>query len=149
MTQSLTQVYLHIIFHIKTPDSPLRIDDIDMLSAYISSIIKSNNSIPLAINGTHDHMHILCTLSKNVHISKLVQEIKQHSSRWLKTKNSFYRGFEWQTGYGAFSVSPSLLPKTKRYIANQQEHHRKRSFREEYILFLKEYEIEYNEKYFF
>ncbi|MCD8043883.1 MAG: transposase [Tannerellaceae bacterium] len=149
MPQSLTQVYLHIIFHIKKYDSPLRIDDLETLCPYMGSVIKSCDSIPLMINGTNDHIHILCTLSKTTTISKLVQQIKQHSSRWLKRKDSFYRVFEWQSGYGVFSVSSSLLKKTKLYIANQQEHHRKRTFKKEYILFLKEYEVEYNEKYLF
>ena len=99
------------------------------------------------INGIEDHLHILCIMSKNIALAKLLEEIKRHSSRWIKTKDSYYNNFAWQGGYGGFSVSPSLHEKTKRYIENHKTHHKKMSFKEEYLLFLKEYGIEYNEEY--
>jgi hypothetical protein len=86
-------------------------------------------------------------MSKNIALAKLVEEIKGNSSRWIKTFNLYYENFAWQGGYGGFSVSPSLHDKTKRYIENQEEHHKKMSFQGEYLMFLKEYEIEYNEQY--
>ncbi len=86
-------------------------------------------------------------LSKNVALAKIIEEIKRHSSRWIKTKGNYYSQFAWQGGYGGFSVSPSLHDKTKRYIRNQEEHHRKRTFKDEYLMFLKEYGIEYDERY--
>ena len=147
MAQSLSKLYVHIIFHIKSPSIKIRKTDTDELYAYIGAIIKDNNSIPIIINGTEDHIHILCVLSKNIALAKLVEEIKRHSSRWIKTKGSHYAQFAWQGGYGGFSVSQSLHDKTKRYIENQEEHHKKISFKEEYLLFLKEYHIEYNEQY--
>ena len=115
--------------------------------AYIGSIIKDNESIPIIINGVEDHIHILCVMSKNIALAKFVEEIKRHSSRWIKTKGNYYTKFAWQGGYGGFSVSPSLHDKSKNYIQNQERHHQKMSFKEEYLIFLKEYGIDYNEKY--
>jgi len=147
MAQSLSKLYVHIIFHTKNNQVKIRRQDKTDLYAYIGAIIKDNESIPIIINGVEDHIHILCVMSKNIALAKFVEEIKRHSSRWIKTKDSHYAKFAWQGGYGGFSVSPSLHDKTKRYIENQEEHHRKKSFKEEYLWFLKEYGIEYNEKY--
>lgn len=119
----------------------------DSLYAYMGSIIKDNQSIPIIINGVEDHVHILCILSKNVALAKLVEEIKRHSSRWIKTQHNYYKTFAWQGGYGGFSVSQSVVERTKRYIENQEEHHKKQNTKKEFILFLKEYGVEYDEKY--
>jgi len=86
-------------------------------------------------------------MSKNISLAKLVEEIKRHSSRWIKTNDTYYSNFAWQGGYGGFSVSRSLHDKTKRYIENQEEHHKRMTFKEEFLLFLKEYGIDYNEQY--
>ncbi|MCD8041736.1 MAG: transposase [Tannerellaceae bacterium] len=147
MAQSLTQIYVHIIFHIKNTNTVIKPEHCSELYAYMGSVIKNNDSMPFIINGTTDHVHMLCVLSKNIALSKLIQEVKQSSSRWIKTKHTYYRGFEWQGGYGAFSVSSSMVDKTVKYIQNQTEHHKRRTFREEYILFLKEYGMDYNEKF--
>ena len=147
MAQSLSKLYVHIIYHIKNPLVKIRNEDKNQLYAYTGSIIKDNKSIPIKINGVEDHIHILCVMSKNIALAKFVEEIKRHSSRWIKTLDPYYAKFSWQGGYGGFSVSPSLHDKTKYYIENQEEHHKKMSFKEEYLMFLKEYGIEYNEKY--
>jgi putative transposase len=147
MAQSLSKLYVHIIFHVKSNSCQIRNQDKGALFAYIGSIIKDNESIPILINGVEDHLHILCVISKNIALAKLVEEIKRHSSRWIKTKDRHYTQFSWQGGYGGFSVSPSLHDKTRNYIVKQEEHHKKISFKEEYVLFLKEYGIEYNEQY--
>ena len=147
MPQSLSKLFIHIIFHIKNPDTKIRREDKGELYSYIGSIIKDNESIPIIINGVEDHIHILCVMSKNIALAKLVEEIKRHSSRWIKTKGTHYSKFAWQGGYGGFSVSPSLHDKTKRYIQDQEKHHQKMSFKEEYLLFLKEYGVGYNENY--
>jgi putative transposase len=86
-------------------------------------------------------------MSKNIALSKLIEDVKRSSSRWIKTKDSYYRNFAWQGGYSGFSISPSLCDKTKIYIENQEEHHKKMSFKEEYVLFLREYDIDFNEEY--
>ncbi|MBI9068158.1 MAG: transposase [Salinivirgaceae bacterium] len=147
MAQSLSKVFVHIIFHIKSDSCKIRSQEKQALYAYMGAIIKDNKSIPIIINGVDDHVHILCVVSKNIALAKLVEEIKRHSSRWIKTMDKHYHNFSWQGGYGGFSVSPSLHDKTKRYIQNQEEHHKKMSFKEEYLLFLKEYGIDYKEEY--
>jgi putative transposase len=147
MSQSLSKLYVHIIFHVKNSFSKIREEEKDELYAYIGSIIKDNQSIPIIINGVNDHIHILCVMSKNIALAKLVEEIKRHSSRWIKTKDKHYNNFSWQGGYGGFSVSPSLHEKTRHYIRVQEEHHKKMNFNEEYLLFLKEYGIDYDERY--
>jgi Transposase and inactivated derivatives len=149
MAQSLSKLFVHIIYHTKTTSVIIRKEDRNDLYAYIGAIIKDKNSIPILINGVEDHVHILCVMSKNITLAKLVEEIKGNSSRWIKTLNPYYKNFAWQGGYGGFSVSPSLHDKTKKYIANQEEHHKKITFQEEYIMFLKEYNIEYNEQYLY
>ncbi|NVO08603.1 MAG: transposase [Bacteroidales bacterium] len=147
MAQSLSKLYVHIIFHIKNPLSPILNQDKKELYAYMGSIIKDNGSIPILINGTSDHVHVLCVMSKNIALAKLTEEIKRHSSRWIKTRGIHYRLFAWQGGYAGFSVSQSLHDRTKQYIENQEEHHKKRTFKEELIAFLVEYGVEYNEEY--
>jgi len=125
MAQSLSKLFIHIIFHIKNPLAKIRKEDKNDLYAYIGAIIKDNDSIPIIINGAEDHLHILCVLSKNISLAKFVEEIKRHSSRWIKTKDPYYKKFAWQDGYSGFSVSPSLHNKTKQYIKNQENHHKK------------------------
>lgn len=147
MAQSLSKLYVHLIFHIKYSSVEIREADEQWLYAYIGSVIKTNESIPIIINGVEDHVHILCVMSKNIALAKLVEEIKRHSSRKIKEIDNYYKSFAWQGGYGGFSVSPSLHDRTKRYIELQKEHHKKRTFKEEYLIFLKEYGIEYNEQY--
>lgn len=147
MSQSLSSLYVHIIFHTKNTGISIRKDDIQQLSAYMASIVKDNESIPIQINGIEDLMHVFLIMSKNISLSKLTELIKKHSSRWIKTLDPYYSKFAWQGGYGGFSVSPSLHEKTKNYIINQEKHHRKMSFREEYLMFLEEYGIEYDQRY--
>jgi len=147
MAQSLSKLYIHIVFHVKNNNIEIDKKDRPELYAYMGAIIKDNASIPILINGTGDHVHILCVMSKNIALAKFVEEIKRHSSRWIKTKGEKYEYFAWQGGYGAFSVSSSLHDKTKHYIENQEIHHQKKTFKEEYILFLKKYGIDYNEEY--
>jgi len=147
MAQSLSKLYIHLIFHIKSTSVKIRNENKKDLYSYIGSIIKDNDSIPILINGTNDHIHILCVMSKNIALAKLTEEIKRHSSRWIKTTDAYYESFAWQGGYSGFSVSQSLYDKTKQYIQNQEEHHKRMTFKEELILFLKEYGIEYNEDY--
>jgi len=147
MSQSLSKLYIHLIFHIKGSGVPIRTEDKNDLYAYIGAIIKDNESIPILINGTSNHIHILCVMSKNIALAKLTEEIKRHSSRWIKTKGDYYNQFAWQGGYGGFSVSQSLHDRTKRYIENQEDHHKKMTFKEELIAFFKEYGIDYDERY--
>jgi len=147
MAQSLSKLYVHIVFHTKNNLIKIRKEDRQELYAYMGAIIKDNNSIPIIINGVDDHVHAFLIMSKNIALAKLVEEIKRHSSRWIKTKGRHYKQFSWQGGYGGFSGSPSMHDKTRDYIMNQEEHHKKASFKEEYLQFLNEYGVEYNENY--
>jgi REP element-mobilizing transposase RayT len=147
MSQSLSKLYIHIVFHVKNNAILIREKDKHRLYAYMGSIIKSNESIPIVVNGVGDHVHILCIMSKNIALAKLVENIKRHSSRWIKTIDNYYQEFAWQGGYGGFSVSSSIHDIVKRYIENQEKHHKKTNFKEEYLKFLKEYDIDYNENY--
>ncbi len=146
MAQSLSQLYVHVIFHVKG-HTLIRLNDAQRIHTYMAGIIKNHDSIPIQINGMPEHIHILCILSKNVSLARYVQDVKSISSVWIKGIAPYYHRFEWQKGYGGFSVSPSLHDKTVQYIRNQATHHRKMSCKEEYLLFLKEYGIEYDERY--
>ena len=99
------------------------------------------------INSVEDHVHILFSISKNIGISQIVKEVKTGSSKWIKTKGEAFRQFHWQSGYGAFSVTESHIDAVKKYIANQEEHHRKMTFQEEFVQLLKKHHIEYDERY--
>ena len=147
MSQSLSKMYIHIVFHTKYNQDLIKTDVENELYAYLGGILKENKSVPIAINGIEDHVHILCIMSKNIALADLLEELKRNSSRWIKTKGADYSDFAWQGGYGGFSVSQSKVDVVKRYIENQKEHHKTETFKEEYIRFLKEYGIDYNEDY--
>lgn len=148
MSQSLSKMYIHIVFHTKNNQDLIKPNVESELYAYLGGILKDNKSVPIAINGIEDHVHILCIMSKNITLADLLEELKRNSSRWIKTKGENYKEFAWQGGYGGFSVSQSKVDVVKRYIENQKEHHKTETFKEEYIRFLKEYGVEYNEDYF-
>ena len=136
------------MFHIHTTAPDIRTTDADTLYAYIGGILRTHDCIPIRLGGVGDHIHILCVLSRNMALATLVQHIKTGSSLWIKTvDNAYYHTFAWQKGYAGFSVSPSLHDRTVAYIARQPEHHQKVDFRDELRTFLKEYNIEYDEKY--
>ena len=147
MSHSLSKLYVHIVFHVKNNEVLIRTEDEEELYAYIGGIIKANEAFPIKINGTENHLHILTTMSKNISLSKFVEEIKRNSSRWIKTKGDYYHFFAWQGGYSGFSVSQSKVPIVEKYIENQKEHHKKETFQEEYVKFLREYNVDFDEKY--
>ncbi len=117
------------------------------LHSYLGGICNKLDCQVIKVGGFNDHVHILCLLSKKITLMKLMEELKSHSSKWIKTKGDNYANFYWQDGYGAFSVNPSEVEIVINYIANQKEHHRKKTFQEEYVAFLKKYEVEYDERY--
>jgi len=147
MPQSLVKNYLHITFSTKNRH-PFIDDQIkDELFSYLGGICKNLECNPLIIGGYKDHIHILCLLSRKIALMKLIEEIKTHSSKWIKTKGQRFQKFYWQYGYGGFSIHPGQIEVVKNYIATQDEHHRRVTFKEEYRAFLKEYDIEYDERY--
>ncbi len=98
MPQSLSKLFVHLVFYIKNQKIIIGKDVKSDLFAYMGAVIKDNGSIPIIINGTHDHVHILCVMSKTIAVAKLIEEIKRHSNRWIKTRGNQYRGFAWQGG---------------------------------------------------
>ncbi len=149
MSQSLGKIYLHIVFHIKSTSPTIKEDHWDRLHSYIGQLVNSTGCQAIRIGGVADHVHVLCLLSRNETVSHLVEELKRNSSRWIKTIDPYYQLFEWQGGYAVFSVSQSVVDKTIEYVKSQKEHHKKVSFHDEYIKFLKLYHVEYDERYIF
>ena len=149
MSQSLSQLYVHLIFSTKSKSILIKNDDKESLHSYMSGIFKNLSSPVIIINSVPDQFHILFKLSKNHTLAKVVEETKKQTSKWLKTVSSSYMKFSWQNGYAAYSVSSSKLEAVKNYIKNQEEHHRKVSYKEEFERFMKEYGvIEYDAGYF-
>jgi len=147
MPQSLSQVIIHIVF--STKDRVRWLDDAirESLHAYLATVLRDVGSQAYRVGGTDDHVHIACTLPRTVTQADIVNKVKTPSSKWLKERTSECRDFHWQKGYGVFSVSPSHLAKLIEYIDGQREHHRGRTFQEEYRAFLERYGVEYDERY--
>lgn len=149
MAQSLSKIYIHLIFHIKTTSPTIRDAELQRVHSYIGQLVNTTGCRVIRVGGTGDHVHILFLLAKTVCVANVVEEVKRNSSRWIKSIDPYYGKFEWQCGYGIFSVSQSVVDKTIQYIRQQREHHQKRSYKDEYIDFLRLYNIEYDEKYVF
>lgn len=147
MPQSLVKNYVHLVFSTKYRQPFIDKTIQPKLYAYINGICQKNECYIYAIGGIEDHIHILCLLSKKMALYKLLETMKSNSSRWIKTKGKNYQNFYWQEGYGAFSVNPSEISIVKKYIDNQEEHHKKRDFKNEFRAFLNKYEVEYDERY--
>ena len=147
MGQSLVKNYIHLVFSTKYRE-PLIQESVEAeLHAYLGGICKNLECHPIKIGGYTDHIHILCMLSKKITLVKLAEEVKSHSSKWIKTKGDQYINFYWQDGYGAFSVNPAEIQTVILYIENQKEHHRAKTFQDEYRAFLKKYQVEYDERF--
>ncbi|MEA5426610.1 IS200/IS605 family transposase [Arcicella lustrica] len=149
MANTYTQIHLHIIFAVKYRESIIRDSWKDELYRYITGIVQSNKHKMIAINGMPDHIHLLIGMRPTQSISELLQDIKGNSSKWINEKKFIKSRFEWQEGYGAFSYGKSQLKNVITYIENQEEHHRKKTFRDEYLGFLKVFEVDFDEKYIF
>ena len=149
MTGTYSQIYLQIVFAVKGRENLIAKPWNDVLHKYISGIIRAKQQKPIIVNGMPDHIHAFFGLQPSMAISDLVRNVKNNASNFIN-ENHFVKGkFAWQEGYGVFSYSRSQIGRVYDYILNQELHHRKRTFREEYMDFLKKFEIEYNEKYLF
>ena len=147
MSQSLANIIIHVIFSTKFR-KPLILPEIrSSLYNYLGGTILKLNSYLHEIGGIEDHVHLLLSLSRTMSASQLVEEIKKSSTKWIKTQGTSYQNFAWQKGYGAFSVSQSNLDSAKVYIQNQDEHHKKITFENEYRRFLTQYNIPFDERY--
>lgn len=147
MPQSLTQLYVHLIFSTKHREKTLFHKVYEPFREYLGGILRGAQSPALAIGCMPDHVHILFIQSKNASIADTVEAVKTSSSRWMKSQGAAFQGFHWQTGYGAFSVSASRLEHVRHYVLNQEEHHREIDFKDELRRFLKEYQVEHDERY--
>ena len=147
MGQSLVKNYMHIVFSTKYRQPFIHAPIENELHAYLGGICKNLECHPIKIGGYTDHIHILCMLSKKIALMKLLEEVKSHSSKWMKTKGDDLKNFYWQDGYGAFSVNPAEVDRVINYIANQHAHHSKKTFQDEYRAILKKYDMEYDERY--
>ncbi|MEQ8530677.1 MAG: IS200/IS605 family transposase [Imperialibacter sp.] len=149
MPNTYTQIHLQIVFAVKYRQGLIEKAWKDDLYKYITGTIQSYDHKMLAINGVEDHIHILIGMRPTQSLSDLLQDIKSGSSKWINDNKLTKRKFAWQEGYGAFSYSKSHVPNVIRYIHNQEEHHRKKSFLEEYDEFLKKFEVAYHRRYIF
>lgn len=145
MAQSLTKIYIHFIFHTKI--GTIKREHLVEMWNYLAGIARSEGSYVVKVGGEPDHVHMLCTLPKQLSMPDFAEVIKRGSSRWIKEKGRDYQHFTWQRGYAAFSVSQSKIQTVVQYIDNQYEHHKKVSFQDEYLRWLQEYEVEYDPKY--
>ena len=149
MAQSLCKIYLHIIFHVKTVSPQIANVHLERVHSYIGQLVNNTGCKAIRVGGIGDHVHIVCILARNENVAHLVEEVKRNSSRWIKSVSPSYEHFAWQGGYAVFSVSQSVVDKTVEYVSNQREHHKKHSFRDEYLAFLKLYNVDYDERYVF
>ncbi len=147
MGQSLVKNYIHIVFSTKYRQKIIHPPYDLSLYSYMGGICNNLESQVIKIGGYTDHVHILCMLSKKIALAKLLEELKSHSSKWMKTQDESLKNFYWQDGYGAFSVNPSEVDTVIAYIENQHDHHSKKNFQEEYRVFLEKYKVDYDERY--
>jgi putative transposase len=149
MANTYSQIHIQIIFAVKGREQLIKEEHREELQKYITGIITNKNQKLLAIYCMPDHTHIFVGLRPNIAISDLVRDIKANSSSFVTENNLTKSPFNWQEGYGAFSYSKSQVDAVVKYVLNQAEHHKKRTFREEYIDFLQKFEIQYDEKFLF
>lgn len=147
MAHTFTHLLTHIVFSTKDR-APLLDDDLKpRLFAYMGGIIRELGGQAILINGPTDHVHILTTIPARISLSDFMRDLKANSSGWVHKEFPERRNFAWQTGYGAFAVSHSSLESVKEYIRTQEEHHRQRTFTDEFTVFLRRHEIAYDERY--
>lgn len=149
MPNTYTQLYVHVVFAVKGRANLITKSWKEKLYQYITGIITNKNQKLMVINGMSDHLHILIGLKPDCNLSDLIRDVKANSSKWVNENKWVMGKFEWQTGFGAFSVGQSQIQTVVKYILNQEEHHRKKTFREEYMEFLNVYQIEFKPEYIF
>lgn len=148
MPQSLAQIYLHVVFSTKNRAPYLyHTSAREEIHAYLGGACRNLGSPPIIVGGVADHVHVLCRLGKVIRVSDFVRDVKRESSKWVKEQSADLVSFYWQNGYGAFSVGPEHLDALSAYIAGQDAHHRSETFQTEYRRFLREYRIDYDERY--
>ncbi|HNR74042.1 MAG TPA: IS200/IS605 family transposase [Cyclobacteriaceae bacterium] len=149
MANTYTQLYFHVVFAVKGRANLVSSTWREQLYKYITGIITNKNQKLIIINGMPDHVHLLIGMKPDAKLSDLVRDIKANSSKFINEQKFVRSKFEWQTGFGAFTLGHSQLDTIVAYIKNQEEHHKKKSFREEYLDFLERYEIDFKPEYIF
>ena len=149
MANTYTQIHIQFVFAVKFRDAVIHSSWKDELYRYMTGIVQNNKHKLIAINGMPDHIHILIGMRPTQSISDLMQDIKGSSSKWINQKGFIKGKFEWQEGYGAFSYGKSQVKDVIAYIENQEQHHSRKTFRDEYLDFLKKFDVEYDEQYIF
>lgn len=149
MAGTYSQLYIQVVFAVKGRENLIVNPWKDELYKYISGIIKGKEQKPIIVNGMPDHIHAFIGLKPSIAISDLVRDIKNNSSKFINERKLVRGKFSWQEGYGVFSYSHSHIQNVYEYILKQEEHHKKKTFRDEYTDFMRKFEIEYNEKYLF
>ena len=149
MANTYTQIYVQIVFAVQGRQNLISEKIREKLEKYICGIVTNKKSKPLAIYCNPDHTHVFIGLHPSVSVSDMARDIKANSSKWINEEKLIKGKFSWQEGFGAFTYSKSQIDSVVKYILNQPEHHKKLTFREEYIDFLKKFEIDYDEKYLF
>jgi len=144
--QSLANVLLHVVFSTKGREPVLAKAWRPELEAYLAGILRRLDCPAVQVGGMPEHVHLLCRLSRTLAIAKMVEEVKKGSSKWVKTQAAALRNFHWQNGYGAFSVSPSRVAAVIQYIADQEKHHRRVTFQEEYRALLEKHGLAFDER---
>jgi len=147
MPQSLSKVYVHLTFSTKNHKPLITSEVQDRLFQYMGGICTGLECTPVQIGGYQNHVHILCLLSRKIAQMKLVEEVKKESSKWIKTIDKQFYNFYWQDGYGIFSVNPAEKEVVVEYIKKQEEHHKTKTFKDEFRAFLKKYNVDYDERY--
>ncbi|HET6990853.1 MAG TPA: IS200/IS605 family transposase [Bacteroidia bacterium] len=147
MANTYSQLYIHVTFSVKGFRPLLSKNWRVEVFKYICGIATNKKQIVMQVNGVEDHIHILLCIKPTVQLSDVIRDIKAYSSRYINEKGWVKEKFEWQEGFGAFSVGHTQVPMVVNYIRNQEEHHRKKTFKDEYLNFLKENEVEYKEEY--
>jgi len=149
MANTYTQMYIHIVFAVQYREAMISLEWEERLHKYITGIVQNNGHKMLAINSTNDHLHMFIGLNPKQSISELMQLVKGDSSEFINKEKFTKKKFHWQSGYGAFSNSRSQIDSVCKYIKNQKEHHRKKTFNTEYLEILKDYNVDYDDKYIF
>ena len=146
MAQSLSKILLHIVFSTKNREPWIDQKIRPALQAYLAGGVRALDAEAYRVGGVADHVHIACTLPRTLPVSKLLEEIKKSSSAWIKQQAPTCHDFAWQAGYGAFSLGQSQFDALVAYIDAQEEHHRQRTFKDEFLLLLKRYSVNYDER---
>jgi putative transposase len=147
MGQSLVKNYIHLVFSTKYRKPLIQPPVEQQLYAYLGGLCQQLGCTVITVGGHKDHVHLLFMLDKKVALSEFVKKLKANSSKWMKTRDSALRSFQWQNGYGAFSVNPRQVERVSLYIRNQHEHHQRKTFQEEFHTFLRQYEVTFDERY--